>query len=95
MQHFTTWSASSTFVCGADAVGRRNSRLDVDPSLTDCAACKRTEAWTEAYIVWTAEHPVPTLLENLLDIYRDFLTAGNLEGAAETRRVILATFPQN
>jgi hypothetical protein len=40
-------------------------------------------------------HPVPSLLENLLDIYRDFLTAGNLEGAEETRRVILATFPQN
>jgi hypothetical protein len=54
MQHFTTWSASSTFVCGADAVGRRNSRNDVNPTLTECYACKNTEVWTEAYTVWVA-----------------------------------------
>lgn len=40
---------NSTFVCGADAVGRRNTRLDTDPTVTTCAACKRTTWWWEAY----------------------------------------------
>jgi hypothetical protein len=44
MQHFQPHPAS-TFVCGADAVGRRNSRLDPDPTATTCDKCRNTPQW--------------------------------------------------
>lgn len=51
MQHYIgpKGLTKSYFVCGADAVGRRNTRLDTDPMVTTCAACKRTTWWQEAY----------------------------------------------
>lgn len=39
--HFLTYPTSSTYLCGADAVGRRNTRVDPDPANTSCAACLR------------------------------------------------------
>lgn len=59
MQHFTTWAASESFICGADAVGRRNSAADTNPLLTTCRECKQTEAWAEALQI--AQTPVPTI----------------------------------
>jgi hypothetical protein len=47
MQHFDTYPGS-TFVCGADAYGRHNSRLDENPALTTCPRCQATEAWQHA-----------------------------------------------
>ena len=40
MQHFIGYPTNSSYLCGADAVGRRNTRTDTDPSLTTCRACK-------------------------------------------------------
>jgi RNase P subunit RPR2 len=48
MQHFQFFP-SDTFVCGADAVGRRNSRLDPDPRMTTCPECKATPGWKRAW----------------------------------------------
>jgi hypothetical protein len=47
MQHFSTYPGS-TFVCGADAYGQRNSLRDADPDLTTCPRCKASEAWKAA-----------------------------------------------
>jgi len=44
MQHFALYPGS-TFACGADAFGQRNSLLDQDTSKTTCERCKATEAW--------------------------------------------------
>lgn len=38
-QHFSPWGTSESFICGANAVGRRNSGRDLDRSLTTCPAC--------------------------------------------------------
>lgn len=48
MQHFQNFAAG-TFACGYNAVGRRNSWLDADPTLTDCPRCKLTDAWRTAW----------------------------------------------
>ena len=40
MQHFIGYPTNSSYVCGADAIGRRNTRTDTDPALTTCRACK-------------------------------------------------------
>lgn len=37
--HFLHWPTSSTYLCGADAVGRRSTRRDGDPENTTCARC--------------------------------------------------------
>lgn len=37
--HWLTWPTSSTYACGADAVGRRNTRTDTDKSNTTCFRC--------------------------------------------------------
>lgn len=37
--HFLTWLTSSTFLCGADAVGRRNTTRDTDHWNTSCVPC--------------------------------------------------------
>lgn len=47
MQHFATYPGS-TFVCGADATGQRNSLRDADPDRTTCPRCQESEAWTAA-----------------------------------------------
>lgn len=38
-QHFSPWGTSESFICGANAVGRRNSGLDLDRSKTTCREC--------------------------------------------------------
>jgi hypothetical protein len=48
MQHFATYPGS-TFVCGANATGRRNSLRDADPDVTTCPRCQASEAWKAAY----------------------------------------------
>ena len=47
MQHFATYPGS-TFACGADATGQRNSRLDEDARATTCMRCLATDAWRAA-----------------------------------------------
>lgn len=47
MQHFITHPLNPVFACGADAVGRRNSRNDVDPLGVTCRNCMATEPWRE------------------------------------------------
>lgn len=49
MRHFITYPTNSTYACGANAVGRRNSRLDPDPNETSCRDCMETEAWKDAF----------------------------------------------
>jgi hypothetical protein len=39
MQHYLAHPLSESYVCGADAVGRRNTRTDTDVSLTTCRQC--------------------------------------------------------
>lgn len=38
-QHYLTYPTNSAAVCGADMVGRRNSRTDSDPAATTCPEC--------------------------------------------------------
>lgn len=40
MQHFIGYPTNSSYLCGADAIGRRNTRTDTDTTLTTCRACK-------------------------------------------------------
>jgi hypothetical protein len=47
-QHLITWPTNALFVCGADALGRRHSHRDTDPTLTDCRTCKASPAWQAA-----------------------------------------------
>jgi hypothetical protein len=47
MQHFATYPGS-TFVCGANAFGARNSLRDADTDQTTCPRCKESEAWKAA-----------------------------------------------
>lgn len=37
--HFLSWTTSSTYLCGADAVGRRNTARDTDHWNTTCIPC--------------------------------------------------------
>lgn len=37
--HYLTWPTAETYACGANAVGRRNTRTDTDIHLTTCAPC--------------------------------------------------------
>lgn len=39
IQHFIHDGRSETYACGANATGRRNTRLDTDPALTTCRHC--------------------------------------------------------
>lgn len=39
MIHFLTYPTASTFICGADAVGRRNTRVQTNSENTTCARC--------------------------------------------------------
>lgn len=48
MEHLLTHEISSTFACGADAVGRRNWRIQLDPRNTTCRRCKESDAYFEA-----------------------------------------------
>lgn len=40
MQHFIGYPTNSSYLCGEDSIGRRNTRTDTDPTLTTCRACK-------------------------------------------------------
>ena len=42
--HFLTWPTAETYLCGADAVGRRNTARDTNHWNTSCVKCltKRT-----------------------------------------------------
>lgn len=40
--HFLPHPIASEFACGADAVGRRNPRVQCDPNLTTCPNCLNT-----------------------------------------------------
>lgn len=57
MQHFIFHPTNSTFACGADAVGRRNTRLDTDPWQTSCGRC------IEAMAAANRELPAGTKVE--------------------------------
>lgn len=37
--HWLTWPTSSTYACGADAVGRRSLPRDTDKTNTTCSRC--------------------------------------------------------
>lgn len=50
MQHFIGDPRSESFVCGADAVGRRNTRLDMDTSETTCRDCCDTLEYCGAWL---------------------------------------------
>lgn len=39
MQHYLTDGRSSTYLCGANAWGRRNTRTDCDENETTCRRC--------------------------------------------------------
>lgn len=39
MEHFLPYPTSSTFICGADAVGRRNTRTQTKVENTTCRRC--------------------------------------------------------
>lgn len=39
LQHFIHDGRSTTYACGADALGRRNTRLDTNAELTTCCQC--------------------------------------------------------
>lgn len=39
MEHFLPFPTASTFHCGADAVGRRNTRTQTNPDNTTCSRC--------------------------------------------------------
>lgn len=43
-QHFLTWGTSETYLCGANAVGRRNTRVDTDRTKTTCRQCREVLA---------------------------------------------------
>ncbi|UYL87485.1 hypothetical protein SEA_PUREGLOBE5_122 [Arthrobacter phage Pureglobe5] len=45
MEHLLTHPTSDTFACGADAVGRRNPRAQMDPRNTTCRRCVESEAF--------------------------------------------------
>lgn len=47
MTHLLSYPTSSTFECGADAVGRRNTRVQMDPNHTTCSRCLTTAGPTE------------------------------------------------
>lgn len=40
MQHFIGYPTNSSFLCGASAIGQRNTRTDSDPALTTCRTCQ-------------------------------------------------------
>jgi hypothetical protein len=37
--HFLTWPTAEEYLCGADAVGRRNTARDTDHWNTSCVPC--------------------------------------------------------
>jgi hypothetical protein len=37
--HYLTWPTSATYLCGADAVGRRSTQRDTDHWNTTCTGC--------------------------------------------------------
>lgn len=45
--HYLPTGYSTEFICGANAVGRRSTREQMDPANTTCAKCKATEFWQE------------------------------------------------
>lgn len=45
MYHFLAHPTDSTYACGVDAVGRRNTRNDTNPYLTECPRCMRSPYW--------------------------------------------------
>lgn len=42
--HYLTWPTSSTYLCGADAVGRRSTERDTDHWNTTCTDCLNHKA---------------------------------------------------
>ena len=42
--HYLTDGRSSSYVCGANAVGRRNTRTDCDENQTSCTRCLNSPA---------------------------------------------------
>lgn len=47
--HYLAYPTSSTYACGADAVGRRSTLRDGDPLNTTCSACRRNPVASHAY----------------------------------------------
>lgn len=37
--HYLTWPTAESYACGANAVGRRNTRTDTDRTQTTCEQC--------------------------------------------------------
>lgn len=48
MEHLLTHPIAGTFACGADALGRRNPRVQTDPRNTTCRRCLESDAYFEA-----------------------------------------------
>ena len=48
MEHYLPHPLSGAFACGADAVGRRNTRTQTNPYNTTCARCQETDVWFDA-----------------------------------------------
>lgn len=42
--HYLTDGRSSSYACGANAVGRRNTRTDCDENQTSCTRCLNSPA---------------------------------------------------
>lgn len=42
--HYLTWPTSATYLCGADAVGRRSTERDTDHWNTTCTDCLNHKA---------------------------------------------------
>lgn len=40
MQHYIGYPTNSSYLCGTYAVGQRNTRTDMNATLTTCRACK-------------------------------------------------------
>ena len=55
-QHYMTHPTNETAVCGANMIGRRNSRLDSDAEATTCPECM---AWQLSQELLELLHPDP------------------------------------
>ena len=56
-QHYMSYPTNETAVCGADMLGRRDSRVDSDPEATTCPQCKEWLARQEELLELL--HPDP------------------------------------
>lgn len=62
--HYLTGGRSSTYLCGANALGRRNTRTDCDENQTTCPRCLATPTTPASKPSWTFPPPARSSLAN-------------------------------